>query len=118
MSLNAPANPRTKNNELPLQLAQLNNHTECANLLEQYETPLPKTCRTLWYHGTLGRNEAVTLIQENGNKDDSFLVRFSNRNGGCYVLTMLHDQQIFHFIIKQEVRFVHFYFIAKTMCTE
>lgn len=107
LSLNAPVNPRTIKNEVPWQLARTNEHFECANLLERYETPMPKTRRTLWYHGTLGRNEAILEIQQNGNKDGSYLVRFSDRNGGCYVLTMFHEQ-IFHFIIRSEV--IHNYY--------
>lgn len=105
LALNAPVNPRTMNNDVPWQLARTAGHRDCADLLERYEGPVPKTHRSLWYHGTLGRNEAVELIQQSGNRDGSYLVRFSDRNGGCFALTMLHDQQTFHFLIRKEVRF-------------
>lgn len=33
LSLNAPVNPRTKNKYLPSQLARMNEHLECAEML-------------------------------------------------------------------------------------
>lgn len=56
-----------------------------------------------WYHGTLARKEALDLLKEYGNKPGSYLVRYSDKNGGGYVLTMIVDDRNFHFQIKNEV---------------
>nr|CAD7408405.1 unnamed protein product [Timema poppensis] len=82
LSLNAPVNPRTSSNETPADLAQQNGHLDCAHILRNYMCPAPKTHKNDWYHGTLGRNEALCLLKEHGNKDGTFLVRYSDRNGG------------------------------------
>lgn len=105
LSMNAPVNPRTIKNELPWELAIQNNHKECADILRKYRCPHPKTCKELWYHGTLDRIEAQRLIQESKGKEGTFLVRFSERNTGCYVLTMLYEQQLFNFVIKKHEEF-------------
>lgn len=103
LSMNAPVNPRTIRNELPWELAFNNGHIDCADMLRKYKCPHPKTCKERWYHGTLDRIEAQRLIQENGSKEGSFLVRLSDRNIGCFVLTMLHEQQLYNFVIKKDV---------------
>nr|CAD7460567.1 unnamed protein product [Timema tahoe] len=100
LSLNAPVNPRTSSNETPADLAQQNGHLDCAHILRNYMCPAPKTHKNDWYHGTLGRNEALCLLKEHGNKDGTFLVRYSDRNGGVYVLTTIHGGQPYHFQIK------------------
>nr|CAD7448112.1 unnamed protein product [Timema bartmani] len=103
LSLNAPVNPRTSSNETPADLAQQNGHLDCAHILRNYMCPAPKTHKNDWYHGTLGRNEALCLLKEHGNKDGTFLVRYSDRNGGVYVLTTIHGGQPYHFQIKIKV---------------
>nr|CAD7588126.1 unnamed protein product [Timema genevievae] len=108
LSLNAPVNPRTSSNETPADLAQQNGHLDCAHILRNYMCPAPKTHKNDWYHGTLGRNEALCLLKEHGNKDGTFLVRYSDRNGGVYVLTTIHGGQPYHFQIKIKL---NFYFI-------
>ncbi|KAJ8976560.1 hypothetical protein NQ317_014213 [Molorchus minor] len=39
LSLNAPVRPRNKDNHVPSQLARMNNHIECAEILEEYKCP-------------------------------------------------------------------------------
>ncbi|XP_067008964.1 tyrosine-protein kinase Shark [Anabrus simplex] len=102
LSLNAPVNPRTLANDTPADLARRNNHLDCAKILRNYQCPAPKTFKKDWYHGTLDRTEAITMLKEHGNKDGSFLVRYSDRNGGMYVLTTIHADQPYHFQIKTE----------------
>lgn len=63
--------------------------------------PLPTTCKQDWYHGTLDRNEALTLLKKAGDHDGGFLVRYSDRN--VYVLTMIYAQQPYHFQIQRKV---------------
>lgn len=70
---------------------------------ENYKCPMPKTQKKDWYHGTLDRNEAVNMLKEQGNKDGTFLVRYSDRNGGMYVLTTVYSGQPYHFQIKTQV---------------
>ncbi|KRT79627.1 Ankyrin repeat-containing protein [Oryctes borbonicus] len=99
LSLNGPVNPRTKKNFLPSQLARLNNHHECAIILENYRTPNPKTHRNNWFHGTLGRQEAEKIIKNYSDKSGTFLVRYSDRNKGQVVLTLLNENTFYHYII-------------------
>lgn len=100
LSLNAPLRPRTLANDTPADLARRNNHLECAKILLNYKCPSPKTQKKEWYHGTLDRSEAVALLKEYGNKDGTFLVRYSDRNGGMYVLTTVHAGHPYHFQIQ------------------
>lgn len=86
--------------------------------------PQPTTFKSQWYHGTLDRNEAKSLLQEyannrlsselvnenhntNGDSIDktsgTFLVRCSDRNKGNYVLTLLYENHAKHFQIKNSV---------------
>ncbi|GLH05352.1 Tyrosine-protein kinase Shark [Gryllus bimaculatus] len=102
LSLNAPVNPRTVANDTPADLARRNSHLECARMLRNYKSPPPKTHKKEWYHGTLDRNEAIALLKEYGNRDGTFLIRYSDRNGGMYVLTTIHAEQPYHFQIKTQ----------------
>ncbi|PSN45883.1 Tyrosine-protein kinase HTK16 [Blattella germanica] len=102
LSLNAPVNPRTIANDTPADLAKRNGHLECARILRNYKPPAPKTLKKDWYHGTLDRSEAVNMLRDHGNKDGTFLVRYSDRNGGMYVLTTIYAGQPYHFQIKTQ----------------
>lgn len=66
------------------------------------KSPEPRTLKENWYHGTLGRDEAVAMINQAGNKDGSFLVRYSDRSEAD-ILTMIHDQEYYHFQLQREV---------------
>lgn len=70
--------------------------------LAQHTCPSPTTKKSDWYHGTLGRNQAIDLLKEQTNNvDGSFLVRYSGHSG--YVLTMMYLEQDFHFQIQTQV---------------
>lgn len=56
-----------------------------------------------WYHGTLDRMEAISLIHQHGDLDGSFLVRLSERHDGIRVLTMMYNKQAYHFQIQKQV---------------
>lgn len=69
---------------------------------EHFVSPTPRTGKSDWYHGTLGRNQAIeTLKNCIGNPDGSFLVRYSGHSG--YVLTMLYLEQPYNFQIHMQV---------------
>ncbi|XP_021915720.1 tyrosine-protein kinase shark isoform X4 [Zootermopsis nevadensis] len=103
LSLNAPVNPRTIANDTPVDLAMRNGHQDCARILRNYKCPVPKTQKKDWYHGTLDRNEALNMLKEWGSKDGTFLVRYSDRNGGMYVLTTIYSGQTYHFQIRTQL---------------
>lgn len=103
LSLNAPVNPRTNGNKLPADLARTKGHVECAEVLENYKAPIPKTHRSEWYHGTLDRNEAEKTLKLYNCNTGTFLVRYSDRNGGSTVLTLLSEDLLFNYIIRNEV---------------
>lgn len=70
---------------------------------ETHEGPKPKTSREDWYHGTLSRDEAHELLKAtNANTDGRFLVRYSEKNSG-FVLTMMYMNQVYNYVISQEV---------------
>ncbi|XP_032528833.1 tyrosine-protein kinase Shark isoform X1 [Danaus plexippus] len=109
LKLKAPAHPRTLSKETPAQLAKNNGHTECYQLLKNYKPDPPKTSKSQWYHGTLNREEAMHQLQEYCKQhlsdkcsDGVFLVRYSERHTGAYVLTMLHGNTPYNFIIRKE----------------
>ncbi|CAK1540188.1 unnamed protein product [Leptosia nina] len=110
LKLKAPAHPRTLAQETPAQLAKHYGHTECYQLLKNYKAETPNTSKTQWYHGTLNREEAVQTLEEyckqHGLRDAPtngvYLVRYSERHTGAYVLTMLSENTSFHFIIRKE----------------
>ncbi|XP_063973343.1 tyrosine-protein kinase Shark isoform X2 [Diachasmimorpha longicaudata] len=102
LSMNAPVHPRTLADDIPESLARRNGHTDCMKLLRDYEAPAPKEKKTSWYHGTLDRTEAVALLHKHGDKEGSFLVRFSDRRGGTYVLTVSYHRQDYHFQIQKK----------------
>lgn len=69
---------------------------------------MPKTNRSHWYHGTLDRNESILILKQYAAKliekqDGIYLVRYSERHGGYDVLTMLHEEQAYHFRIRSQV---------------
>lgn len=72
-------------------------------IAEDYRTVEPTLRRESWYHGTLDRREAVELLREHGNKEGSYLVRYSDKHGGMNVLTMMVGGQAYHFHIKTKV---------------
>nr|CAH7742179.1 unnamed protein product [Callosobruchus chinensis] len=96
--LSAPTRPRNKDDATPAQLARINNHIECAEILENYKHRVTRTEKSKWYHGTLGRQEAETMIKEYATKNGTFLVRFSERNKEN-VLTLYYEDYFYHYII-------------------
>lgn len=103
LSLNAPVNPRTKSNNLPSELARAGGHSDCAEILENYKPPVPKTSKSEWYHGTLDRQEAEAIIKSFSKDNGTFLVRYSHRNKGSNVLTLLNEDLFFNYIIRIQV---------------
>ncbi|XP_045459480.1 tyrosine-protein kinase Shark [Melitaea cinxia] len=110
LRLKAPAHPRTLTNDTPAQLAKHYGHTECYQLLKNYKPEESNTTKIQWYHGTLNREEAVKTLEEYCKQhnlkdkvtDGVFLVRYSERHTGAYVLTMLSENTPYNFIIRNE----------------
>lgn len=104
LSLNAPANPRTVNDETPADLAQFNGFLQCEKMLREYVPPAPRSKRDAWHHGTLDRCEAEEILRNCKEQDGVYLVRYSKRHRG-EVLTIYHRGQLFNYMIRKEVRF-------------
>ncbi|XP_049874741.1 tyrosine-protein kinase Shark [Pectinophora gossypiella] len=110
LSLRAPAHPRTLAQDTPADLAKHYGHTECYQLLKNHKPETAKTSKSQWYHGTLNREEAVKTLQDYCKQhsvqdkacDGVFLVRYSERHTGAYVLTMLSENTPYNFIIRKE----------------
>ncbi|XP_038207978.1 tyrosine-protein kinase Shark isoform X2 [Zerene cesonia] len=110
LKLKAPAHPRTLAQETPAQLAKHYGHTECYQLLKNHKPEPANTSKSQWYHGTLNREEAVKILEEycrqhnlrDKASDGVFLVRYSERHTGAYVLTMFSENTPYNFIIRKE----------------
>lgn len=102
LALNAPANPRSNDEETPAQLAAKNGHSACEKLLREYVPPPARSRMSEWYHGYMERHEAVSLLTKRGLVDGQFLVRRSGRQNATYVLSMAHTGSVFHFQIRQK----------------
>lgn len=130
LEANAPHMPRTSSGEFPIDFARENYHNKVVEFLENYVPNPPTTHRGKWCHGTLSRDEANFILKDfarslqfknnkqvsnsednptddnkiNNNETDTtsgvFLIRYSDRNGGNFVLTLLHDDTTKHFIIQ------------------
>lgn len=102
LSLNAPVRPRTIDNETPAELARKSGHLEVERLLKNYKSARARSQRKDWYHGTLGRAEALAILKQQEKKDGAFLVRLSESNKDGYVLTMMSVEQPYHFQIQRK----------------
>ncbi|XP_037946729.1 tyrosine-protein kinase Shark [Teleopsis dalmanni] len=54
-----------------------------------------------WFHGKISREEAETLLMEEGKVDGAFLVRESNTASGDFVLNVLYKGQVCHYQIRR-----------------
>ncbi|XP_039954708.1 tyrosine-protein kinase Shark isoform X1 [Bactrocera neohumeralis] len=122
---NAPLLPRTTSGEFPIDLAREAGREDVVKYLSDYKLPGAQTKRSLWYHGTLTREEAVESLQRfakrknctvnvnnnNGHEESkidtsgSFLVRYSDRSG--FVLTLLFENQVKNFKISQLSKYLY-----------
>ncbi|EDV98232.1 tyrosine-protein kinase Shark [Drosophila grimshawi] len=113
----APPLPRTSCGEFPFDLAKETGQTAVEEFLLNYKLPPASTSREQWYHGTLKRDEAISILKQfahhlqrkqvaSGQPVDTagcFLVRYSeSRAASGYVLTLLTaDQSPKNFLISQ-----------------
>lgn len=69
------------------------NEPLCTNL----ETSSMKNCEEFeWFHDTIGRDEAVSLICMRGLSNGTFLVRHSQTLPGVHVLSFAHNNTVKH----------------------
>ncbi|XP_059607389.1 tyrosine-protein kinase Shark isoform X2 [Phlebotomus argentipes] len=138
LEASAPLRPRSACGELPIDFARDKGHSHVVEYLTNYVEPMPVTSRIQWYHGTLDRVEAVSMIEEcakslaqarrsdastvseegsvdgNANEEDDtdvtsgvFLVRYTEKNKGSQVLTLLYDNTPKHFIIQKTLHYLY-----------
>lgn len=81
-------------------------------MVEKYRNPKAKTLRSQWFHGTLGRQEAERIIKSHSDNNGTFLVRYSDRNKGQFVLTLLNESLFYHYIICKSVSILNYQSIA------
>lgn len=62
--------------------------------------------REIWFHGTISRTEAESLVR----KDGDFLVRESQATIGQYVLTGMQDNNTKHLLLIDPEGVVSFHF--------
>lgn len=109
LKLKAPANPRSFAKETPADLAKHHGHNDCYDFLVNHKPDPPITSKSEWYHGTLSREEAVGILEQHCRTNQLtgqatngiYLVRYSERHSGAYVLTMLCQNTPYNFIIQK-----------------
>ncbi|KAH8372808.1 hypothetical protein KR009_005169 [Drosophila setifemur] len=108
----APPLPRTTSGEFPFDLAKEAGQTAVEEFLLNYKLPPANTKREHWFHGTLTRDEAVSILMQHAKEmlakqpqidtSGSFLVRYSESAAASgLVLTLLSDQMVKNFRISQ-----------------
>nr|XP_014098252.1 tyrosine-protein kinase Shark isoform X2 [Bactrocera oleae] len=127
---NAPLLPRTTSGEFPIDLAREAGKVDVVKYLSDYKLPAVQTKQSLWYHGTLTREEAIeslqrfakrknfdaNVINNNGHLNTSneeikidasgsFLIRYSDRSG--FVLTLLFESHVKNFKISQLSKYLY-----------
>ena len=54
-----------------------------------------------WFHGSMGREEAESVLKEHGFTEGLFLVRESSTSLGDFVLSVVHDNDVIHYQIRR-----------------
>ena len=54
-----------------------------------------------WFHGSMGREEADSVLKEHGFAEGLFLVRESSTSSGDFVLSVVHDNDVIHYQIRR-----------------
>ncbi|XP_073686718.1 growth factor receptor-bound protein 7-like [Garra rufa] len=52
-----------------------------------------------WFHGGVSRTEAQKLLEEQGQVDGMFMIRNSQRNAQCFVLSLCYNLKTKHYLI-------------------
>ena len=101
LSQGAPSRPRTPDGDIPYSLAERYNKTDILLILEKFELEClpPKTAPQEWLHSNLSREDANTLLEENGLTQGLFLVRPNSKRAGYYALSLVDDRVPYHFVI-------------------
>ena len=97
----APSRPRTPDGDIPYSLAERYNKLNIIHILEKFEleSQTPKTATHEWLHSSLSREEANTLLEENGLSQGLFLVRPNSKRVGYYALSLVDNKIPYHFVI-------------------
>ena len=101
LALHAPLRPRTDREETPLALAE--RHSDVVHLLENYKCPRERSTRADWFHESLDRGGAISLLERFGGGDGLFLVRRSSqkhRSSTTFVLSMAWKGTSFNYEIQ------------------
>ncbi|CAG2118074.1 unnamed protein product, partial [Medioppia subpectinata] len=107
----AAPQPRDTADDRPADIALKMNHLECKKLCDFYsDRPLDHNlCRDEWLLENIrSRSCANQLLQRSGMRDGSYFVRISQNNSNNYILSMAHNQRVYHFKIQTRESF---YFI-------
>lgn len=107
LALHAPLRPRTDREETPLALAE--RHPDVVHLLDNYKCPRERSTRADWYHESLDRGGAISLLERFGGGDGLFLVRRSSqkhRSNTTFVLSMAWKGTSFNYEIQNRDGFV------------
>ena len=54
-----------------------------------------------WFHGSMGREEAESVLKEHGFTEGLFLVRESSTSIGDFVLSVVHEGDVIHYQIRR-----------------
>ena len=101
LNIGAPSRPRTPDGDIPYSLAERYNKIDILLILEKFELECssPKTTGQEWLHSNLTREDANTLLEENGLSQGLFLVRPNSKRVGYYALSLVDNRVPYHFVI-------------------
>ncbi|XP_035700493.1 tyrosine-protein kinase Shark isoform X3 [Folsomia candida] len=108
----APLRPRTLDHKLPIHLAIEENKVETIQFFDTVKSRKAISNRDDWYHGRLGRQEALKSLQlcqhaspEHDPSTSYFLIRRHSLKNDVYVLTLLFQGHTYNFEIGREANF-------------
>ena len=58
------------------------------------------SCNDDWFHGNLSRVESEQVLRDHGFQEGLFLVRNSSTAEHCYVLSVVHNDEVIHYQIR------------------
>lgn len=82
-------------------LARSKTSKNCGYIPSNYVAELKTLGAEKWYFGKIGRQEAERSLRSPGNKNGAFMIRDSDSPTHRYSLSLLHDNGIKHYRIKQ-----------------
>ncbi|KAH9491816.1 Tyrosine-protein kinase htk16 [Bulinus truncatus] len=94
--------PRSLEEETPIELAEKYRRRDCIELLKNFKELPGDTQRSDWFHPELDRQGAENVFNSQPHASGLFLIRPSTTLDGQFVLSLMKNQNVFHYEIKNK----------------